>query len=101
MTTETLTDQTQVLAILMAANINPADIQPVPPYHTCDGFMALWPGAWLIITNERGNFTLTLIEDASKEEAYSHFDALSGSKPGCRPVNARLVTINSEPPERN
>jgi hypothetical protein len=97
MTIETLTDQCQVLAILLAANINPAEIQPQPPHYTCDGFMPLWTGAWLIITNERGNFTLTLIQEASKAEAMSHFDAITGGKP----VNARAVITNSDPPERN
>jgi hypothetical protein len=76
MTIETLDNQVLVAAIMSAAGIKPEDIQPIPPADSCDGITDLWPGAFLVVTNERGAFKLTLIQEATKAEAWAKFDEI-------------------------
>jgi hypothetical protein len=76
MTIEILDNQLEVFAIMLAAGITPTDIQPVPPADSCDGITDLWPGAFLVVTNERGAFKLTLIQEATKAEAWEKFDEI-------------------------
>ena len=98
MTTHTTNDPQSVRTILEAAGINPADIQPAPGRQACDGIMSLGHGAWLIVSNNAGQFSVTAIEDATKKEAFTFLESLNGGKRG---ANARLVATGNEPPERN
>ena len=64
--------------------------RPFPGQVICDGIVQLGKDCWLVGTNDRGTFTLHLLEDTTKEEAWKFFDALHG---GCGHTNSRIAII--------
>ncbi len=99
MTTTTSDSQPDVFLAMRLMGVRPETIQPKPPNNICDAFMPLGPGQWCIIVNDRGQFTIHIIEDATEKEAWAYFDGLKPA--GVTGINPRVLTINSDGPERN
>lgn len=74
------TDQNLCINILQAANMLEA-LVPKPPNNACDGIMQFDP-FWIVATNDHGFYTLHIIENATKEEAWGFFDDWRKSRPG-------------------
>ena len=99
MTTTICNEQPVCLVALAALGINPATLQPKPPSNISDGLTHLGDNNWLVITNKAGAFTLHVLEDASKKEAWDYFNAMKPA--GVASVNPRLVVLNDKPPVNN
>jgi hypothetical protein len=58
-------------------------VVPIPPNTSCSGIMALSADSWLLIENTKGVYRMTLLLDATKEEAWSRYDALQSTHRTC------------------
>ncbi|HZV36623.1 MAG TPA: hypothetical protein VFB72_18745 [Verrucomicrobiae bacterium] len=52
--------------------------KPQPPQVVCDFIVQVAPESWVVGTNDKGRYTLHLIEEATKEEAWSVFENIRG-----------------------
>ena len=99
MTTTITNDQEQCFVAMRLLGIHPSTIQPKPPSNVCDALLPLGPKQWLLITNNCGQFTMHILEDATDTEAWAYFDSLKPAGVGSK--NARCVMLDTKVPERN
>ena len=70
-------DQSICHAVLAKGNLWEL-LKPLPPSPDADGILQLGADCWLVGENKRGIYTLHFLEGATKDEAFSFFDALNG-----------------------
>ncbi len=99
MTVTTCNEQPVCLFALASLRINPESLRPKPPSTISDGLMQLSETDWLIVTNKSGQFTIHVLENASKTEAWDYFHALKPA--GVVSTNPRAVFLNSGDATKN
>lgn len=77
MNVTTTTNQAECQMVLKTLEI--AEVfRPTPPSPVCDGFLQLAPDCFLCGTNDCGRFTLHILEDTTKAEAWQFFETMRG-----------------------
>lgn len=86
MTVTTCANQIECNTVLDELQIREV-FRPIPPNLICDGIVQIGSDCWIVGTNDRGQLTLNLLENASKAEAWKFFDSLHN---GCGHTNYRI-----------
>lgn len=92
-------DQAVCLTALKALGME-NQVAPMPGSQGCDGITQLSPDCWLIISNEHGQYSMTTLEECTKQEAWDFFDA-TRNKEGWKTSNHRAVFRDSKSPSVN
>lgn len=72
------------------------EVSPITPGSTAtDGMVQLDVGVFLIVCNQKGSYTIHILEEASAEQAWDYFAKLL--PPNVVGVNARMNFIGATP----
>src|SRR4051794_39145989 len=81
MTIQTTTDQAECIMALRLAGIMDR-VKPIPPRRSCVALYPLDETCWLACENDNGVYTLHMLTDTTKAEAFGFLDSkLKGRKP--------------------
>lgn len=92
-------DQAICLTALKALGMEDT-VMPKQGSQGCDGITQLADDCWLIISNEHGKYSMTVLEECTKADAWAFFDAIR-KKDGWKTASPRAIFLDSKSPSVN